>query len=192
MRRGIDRVNRFLLGLLGLLLLAASVAGLLTSFGLFGRRAATRAVFAGAVPRFVGRNGVWVWIIIGLISVLVALVALRWLLAQLSTPKVRDLDLEPDRAAGSTTLAASAVTSAFCDEVSGYRGVAGTRAQMTTDPRYPELRATVVLDERADLALVRERLETQALARVRQAMDDPELPAYVDLKVEAGRGSRAA
>ena len=175
-----DRLNRVLLVLLGALLLAAGVLTLVRSFGGFGQVLAQDRLLE-AQSRFVDRNG-WVWIVVAAVAVLVALLALRWLIAQLRTDRVSSIELEPDMRRGATTLRASAVTTALCEEVESYRGVRSASARLLHSNRHPDLTLTVTLDDRADIADTRARIENDAVAHVRQAMDMPDLSTRLILR----------
>ena len=56
----------------------------------------------------------------------------------------------------------------------------------------PELVVTAVLEETADFAALRQRIETGALAHARSAVGSPSMPAQLDLTVTAKRSSRVA
>lgn len=186
------RLDRALLLLFGLLLTAAGVLGLLAGFGVFGDGPRRRPVFDNQVSRFVGANGPWLWPLIALAGLLLGLLALRWLLAQLRPTAVRDLQLESRPTAGRTELVSAAVAEAVSDEVGRYRGVSRAGARLTGDEHEPQLRLRVELDARADVVAVRRRIETEALAHVRQALDAPQLPVRLDLVVTDRRAARVS
>lgn len=184
------RLDRFLLLLLGLLLTAAGVLALLVGFGVFGSRLRDQPVFDNPVSVFVGDNGQWLWPVIALVGLLLGYLALRWLIAQLRPTGVRHLELEPGSGTGHTDLAGAAVTDAVREEIESYRGVAGTSARLTGDELDPELRLRVQLDARADVPSLRQRIETDAIAHARQALDSPQLPVRLDLVVTDKKAAR--
>ncbi len=186
------RLDRFLLLLLGLLLSAAGVLALLVGFGVFGTRLRNRPVFGNFLSDFVGRNGQWLWPVIALVGLLLGYLALRWLIGQLRPTGVRDLQLEPRSTTGHTDLVGAAVTDAVTDEIGGYRGVAGASARLVGDELAPELRLRVQLDSRADVAALRRRIETDAVAHARQALDNPQLPVRLDLVVTDKKAARVS
>ena len=186
------RLDRFVLLLVALLLTAAGVLALLTGFGVFGRSVADRPVFDNVAGRFVGDNGHWFWPLVAVVGLLLGYLALRWLLGQLAPTGVGDLQLEPTSSTGHTELVSAAVTDAVTDEVQRYRGVVSARARFTGDGQDPELALRVVLDERADVGALRERIVQDAIAHVRQALDAPELPVRLDLVVTDTRAARVS
>lgn len=185
-----DRANRSLLTLLALLLLAGAGAGLALSFGVFGRARARQPLLLPAAREFAHRNSGWFWLVVAVVAVVLGLLALRWLAHQLGTDRVRALDLEPDTRAGATTVHTAAVTDAVRAEVRGYRGVRGSAARLIGDAGSPELVLHVTLDDRADLAALRPRIEAQAVAHLRTAIDQPALPVHLQVQLAAGSARR--
>jgi hypothetical protein len=177
-----DRLNRVVVALLGLLLLAAGVATLVRSFGGLGHRLAHEPLLTRADSRFAHRNAGWFWPGVAVVALLVALLALRWLLAQLRSDRVARVELERDVRRGRTTLHAPAVTAAVCEEIESYRGVRSARARLLHDPTRPDLVLTIELDERADIGETRRRIETDAVAHTRQALGLADLPTRVVLR----------
>ena len=175
-----DRLNRVLVALFGLLLLTGGVLALVRSFGGFGRRLADDKLLTDRQTRFAQDNA-WVWIVVAVVAVLLALLALRWLLAQLRSDRTGTLDLEPDPRKGATTLHPSAVTNAVCQEIESYRGVRSARARLLHDERHPDLVLDVDLDDRADVAATRSRIETDAVAHTRTALGLGALPTRLTL-----------
>lgn len=178
------RVNRTILILLGLILLAAGVLGLVLSFGGFGAQPAESPVLPEQLRSFADQNA-WFWWVVALAGVLLALLALRWLLAQLRTDRVSRLDLTDDDRAGVTTVHTGAVCDAVEDEARTFRGVSGATAHIRGARDTMDLR--VDLTDRADIADVRSKLEDVLVPHLRQALDDPHMP--VDIELRLGRTS---
>ncbi len=176
MNSRIDRVNRTLLVLVGLLLLLAAVAALALGFGWFGRNVARKPVIPDAFSTFIGNNP-WYWWAVAALCVLVALLMLRWMIAQLHTSRLSHLHVEPDRRDGETVLQAGAIADAVEHEVEGFLGVSGASMRLLGTPSNHRHQLTVVLDERADIEAVRSRLSQQTVPNFRQALafDDPRL-----------------
>ncbi len=176
MNTRIDRVNRTLLVLIGLLLLLAGVAALALGFGWFGRTAARKPVIPAAFSTFIDNNS-WYWWAVAALCILVALLMLRWMIAQLHTSRLTHLHVEPDRRDGETVLQAGAIADAVEHEVEGFLGVSGASMRLLGTPSNHRHELTVVLDERADIDAVRSRLSRQTVPNFRQALgfDDPRL-----------------
>ncbi len=175
MNTRIDRVNRTLLALIGLLLLLAGVAALALGFDWFGRTART-PVIPAAFSTFIDNNP-WYWWAVAVLCILVALLMLRWIIAQLHTSRLTQLHVEPDRRDGETVLQAGAIADAVEHEVEGFLGVSGASMRLLGTPSNHRHELTVVLDERADIDAVRSRLSRQTVPNFRQALgfDNPRL-----------------
>lgn len=186
------RLDRFLVLLFGVLLTAAGVLALLVGLGVFGSRLRAQPVLDNVAGDYVGRNSQWLWPVIALVGLLLGLLALRWLMKQLTPTAVRDLQLEQAATDGHTDLSGSAVTSAVSQEIRDYRGVTGASARLTGEETDPQLVLRVQLDRRADVAAVRDRISEQAIAHARQALDNPELPVQLDLVVTDKQAARVS
>lgn len=190
MTNRIDRVNRFLLTLLGVVCAGGGVVVLLLGFEVFGADWARRPLLQPETRDFADRNAGWFWLVVGVGIGVLALLALWWLLAQASTARVGTLQVDPPRPDGGTRLSAGAVTDAVSEEIEGYRGVSGVNARLLGARTSPTLRLDVALEESADLGQVRSRIEQGALPRVRQATDPVQMPAQVRLRVAAAERRR--
>ncbi|PRY50647.1 hypothetical protein LY71_103211 [Geodermatophilus tzadiensis] len=178
--RGVVRANRVVLALLGLLLAAAGAAALAVVLGLFGSRLADRPVLDTPVAGFVDARP-WAWPVVGVAGALLALLCLRWLLAQARSDRVTRLPLARDPRRGDTELDAAALTGAVEDEVEGYHGVTRARAGLSGAATAPLLTLTVTLDGRVDAGELHTRVVDSAIAHARQALGRPDLPARVEL-----------
>ncbi|WP_019819096.1 alkaline shock response membrane anchor protein AmaP [Saccharomonospora saliphila] len=186
-----DRTNRTVLLVLALLLLAAGGFAGAASIGLFGEATRRRMLTDNVVAEFIGRNGAWFWPVAAAVAVLVVLLCLRWLLAILfSTDRTGDLPVSGS-GPGRTTLSSSAVPNAVSEEIESYHGVDSARARLVGPEERPTLVVTATLEEGADLAALRERIETEAMARARATLDRPDLPIRLDLVVSPRRTARA-
>lgn len=188
------RGNRIGLGLLGLFLLVAGGAIVIRATGLLGGLLgpAGDPVYSDATASWVHDQRPWLWLTIAAVGVLVALLAVRWLLVQLRSDRLGRLMVDTDHrdvpASGRADVPAGVVTSAVGQEVDGYRGVQKIRVALTGRPDQPELRLTVTADPDADLSRLRRRITGEALAHARTALDTERLTTHLQLIV--GRRAR--
>jgi len=70
--------------------------------------------------------------------------------------------------------------------------VNSARARLLGEPQDPELVVTAALEETADFAALRQRIETRALTHARTAVGNPSLPTQLDLTVTTKRSTRVA
>jgi len=187
------RGNRIGLAVVGVLLLAAGGYVLARSLGAFGTEQADALVYAERSASWIHAQQPWIWITLAAIGVIVALLALRWLLVQLRTDRLgriamdTDLALDPDDdgdlGAGRTTLPTSALTTAIGQEIDGYPGVRAVTVHVAGRPDRPELRLEVTIDSDADPARIRTRIVDEAIAHAKAALDAEFLPTLLLLAV---------
>jgi hypothetical protein len=175
-----DAANRVVLFLLGLLLAAAGGLGLALSVGAFGDARATSPVLPDNVRTFPATQP-WFWWAMAGAALLIALLALMWLMAQLRTSRVARLDLTTDAREGYTTLNAGAVTQAVEEEIDAVPGVTRASARILHRPRR-RLSLTVGMTDTVDIERLRTVLEEDVVAHVREAVDDPALPVEIELR----------
>ena len=167
-----DRTNRVVLATVALLALATGVLGSLLSFGVFGTSAQRTSLLDNPVSVFIGDNSAWFWPVAAILGLILVALGLRWLLIlSFSTDRVGNLVVGGDRSGGRSTLSSSALTKAVADEIEGYSGVHSVKSRIIGHADAPELVLDVVLEDSADLAAIRHRIETETIAHTRQALD---------------------
>jgi hypothetical protein len=177
-----DRTNRVALTLFGLLVLIAGAAGMTASTGVFGAAFSKRTLFANRVSTYIGHHGTWVWAAAAGVCLLIALAALRWIVALLiSTDRAGDIPIPVSTQEGTTILQPAALTGAITREISTYHGVDTTRGRIIGDASAPEIVIAVTASQSADLHALHRRIETEALAHTRQALGKTDLPIQLNL-----------
>lgn len=188
-----DRINRTMLIVLALLLIAVGLDAGAASIGLWGTGTEHSQLMDNPTGRYFGAQGVWLWAAIAFAALIIGLLALRWLIALLfSTDRSGDLLIQSSTGAGRTTLDHGALADAVVEEIEGYRGVDSARARLIGDPDDPELVVRATLEETADLAELRQRIESEALTHARQALGNMSLPIQLDLTITSRRSSRVS
>ncbi|WP_410586223.1 alkaline shock response membrane anchor protein AmaP [Amycolatopsis sp. lyj-23] len=182
------RLNRTVLALLGLLLLAAGGFALATHFGRLHvlDPAATLVPGTAAPPT-------WGWYAATAAAVLLGLPALRWILAQLTRrPSARTwrFDTEPDR--GRTELAAGTAVVPFTEELRAHPGVHQARATLAGSREAPALALVITLNHDADPQEFQEHLAAEPLPRLQQALDLEALPVSVEFRFASASGRSLA
>jgi hypothetical protein len=186
-----DRTNRTMMLVFALLLIAVGLDAGAASIGGYGTGTAHSHLMANPTGHFIGANSIWLWPVAAVAALIVALIALRWLIALLfSTDRSGDLLIRSGSGAGRTTLASGALTDAVAEEIEGYRGVNSARARLIGDREDPELVVTAGLEQTADFAALRQRIETEALTHARRALGDMALPTQLELTIGTKRGAR--
>lgn len=180
MRSRANVVNRVMLTVLGLLLVAAGGLGLALSAGAFGEWRATDPVLPQEVATFPDEHP-WFWWAVAAGLVLIAVLALFWLLIQLETDRTTRLDRTTDAQDGYTRLHASALTHAVEDEALGVTGVTGASADLRERGGH-RVSLRVDLADSANIAEVRTQLEDDVVAHLREAVGDPHFPVVIELR----------
>ena len=185
-----DKTNRTALTFLTLVLLLAGAAAMALSVGLIGSAQARKPLFANTVSKYVGAHGDWIWAAAAaVVAALLALVMLRWLaVLLLSTDRAGDVEVLNNRdddgaTAGTGVIKPGAVNKALVAEVETYRGVDSAKSRTLGDSDEPRIVLTVTVDKAENLDSVRRRVETDAVAHVRQALDNPTLPVQLDFTI---------
>ena len=183
MTRHTASVSRTGLVIIGLILLLGGgivlARGLNASSSVLG--SSQTPLLTSSQVRYPTQNG-WVWPVVAVACVVIALLALWWMAAQTSTKTVRRLPLEPDRIHGTTVLHADAATGAITDELESYPGIRSAGAALHGSPLAPGLRLSVTAENRADPATSRARIETEALPHLRAALELNTIPTVLRIR----------
>jgi len=189
MRRDPDALNRFILSLLGLALVALAVWGVGRGAGWFDADHPDQPLLLGDVRRFVARNAHWFWPVVAAAGLLIAVLAAGWLRAQFRLPRQASNDVVVRRPSGTTRIGGDAMAGALEEDVvSSVDRVRKASARVVGDAEDAEIDLRVEVDEDADLTGVRRRIETEVLPRFARAAGLARTTTYLDLRLE--RGSR--
>jgi hypothetical protein len=188
-------LNRSLLTVIGLLLVLGGAYVLARGLGLLG-------------PDTVGRLGLpeqtsgapllppgvtlqpWVPYVVIVVAAVIGLLCLRWLVAQTGRRASSETwRMSTDRDRGTTRLDTSSAASAFADEIETYTGVGSASAVITGARAQPELHLTLAVEEHASVNELRDRIDTDALPRLRQALELDALPTEILVRLGAKRAS---
>jgi hypothetical protein len=181
------RLNRVLLGVLGLVLLAGGAFAVVTHYGLLPGLEPDSPLTPPLLD-----PPTWAWYATAAVAIVLGLLCLRWILAQLtSSPKTHTWRYEQDPAQGRTELAASAAIAPFVDEVTAYPGVHAVRATLAGRREAPALAMVVSAEQDGDLSAIRHRIDSEGLPRLRQALDLDEVPVTIEFRFSTAAGARA-
>ncbi|HEY3464854.1 MAG TPA: alkaline shock response membrane anchor protein AmaP [Amycolatopsis sp.] len=172
-------LNRTLLALIGLLLLAAGGFALATHFGKLRLLDPAAPLVPGAVP-----PPTWVFWVAIAASVVLGLLCLRWLAAQ-AFRRPKTVAWRTDHADGSLVLDSTAVAAPIAADIDGYDGVRAAKAWLSGPREAPELALVVTADRD-----VRPRIAEHALPRLKQALEVDDLPVRLELRLTTKSGGR--
>ncbi|MFE0020589.1 alkaline shock response membrane anchor protein AmaP [Amycolatopsis sp. NPDC059021] len=171
-------LNRTVLALTGLVLLAGGGFAVATYFGWL-------RVLDPASPLVPGTAAppVWVFWVTVAVAVVVGLLCLRWLAAQaFRTPKSVGWRLEESPEDGTTTMDSSAANAPVATDIEGYEGVKSASAWVSGSRDEPELYLLVTAEQDVDITALRHRIASHAVARLRQALEVETLPVRLELR----------
>ena len=176
----IDRVDRFVLCVLALLLIAIGVVGLLAATGVL-TVSDPSTLYSSLTQTTV--TVTWWWIAAIALGVVLALLGLVLALRQLTRPGGPPLEtVVIDRAKrGSTTVKARAVARAVEQDLARLPGVVGSRVQLLTDGTPVRLRAALDLRSDADINEIRSRA-AQPLERATDSLGFDRVPTELWLR----------
>ncbi|MET0133808.1 MAG: alkaline shock response membrane anchor protein AmaP [Kibdelosporangium sp.] len=181
------RLNRCLLAIIGGMLLAGGGLAMATGLGWLPLDPATPLVPGTELPP------TWTLYVIAVVTVVLALLCLRWLAAQFARkPKTRTWRLEEHPDHGRTELAARVATTPFTADITGYPGIHAAHADLTGTQDSPTLAVVVITEHNADLTDIRHRLDTHGLPRLRDALDLTSLPVTLEFRFTTKPGTRAS
>ena len=175
--------DRWLVVLIGLVLLAAGVGVTLLSYGVFGTARAGRPLLDPIIVDTVAAEPV-LWRAIAIAGgIVLAVLGLAWV-ARAVRPEPRP-DVVLDGGPDTTILVSSgAAADAVAAQAGTLAGVGRARARLVGSTAAPALRVTLWLTDDADVRAVLRRLDEEVLATARSALDLPALPVAVRLEVE--------
>ncbi|NEW40946.1 alkaline shock response membrane anchor protein AmaP [Nocardia cyriacigeorgica] len=180
-------VNRTLIGLTGIISVAAGAYALAAHFGQLGwvDRDSTLVPGSAAPP-----TGVFVAVIAG--AVILGLLCLRWLFAQIfRMPKARSWRLEADESTGKTVMASSTAAAPVAADIAAFDDVRSASAWLTGTRWAPQLHLTVTAEPHTDVGLLRGRILDEAVPRLRQALEVETIPVTLELSfADAGERPR--
>lgn len=186
--RRIDRRNRARFGLIGLVLLAAGILGLLVQAEILN--ADTPGAFYRQVRDLAADYpGATMAILIAL-GLLLFLIGINWIRGQIATPatRLREVTVQDD-ADGSTTVDADVLSEALARDIQRIPDVHDATAKVVGAGERPKLAVRATVDGAADLGEVRGAME-DAYTRLGQALGSDGVEANLHVKQVPTRRSR--
>jgi hypothetical protein len=174
--------NRIALLVIGLLLLLGGAAALLRGLNVWpGVLGAHDSLIIDKTTRHWVSYQPWFWPTVAAVSVLVFLLALRWLAAQGQTRALRRITLEPDARRGTTSLPARAVTGALENDLAASPHIRHVTAALAGTSTSPKLALSVTLTAEAEPAEAVGRIG-EAVHRMRDALENDDLNATIRIR----------
>lgn len=183
------RLNRCLLALIGVILLAAGVFGLLFGLGLLRSQLPELDPTAPLIPPDAQVHS-WAPYAATAVAVIIGLLSLRWLVAQAPRrPTAGAWELHRDSGRGTTFIDAEVVAAGIAADIESYSGVHKVSASLTGTRAHPALRLEVTTEENTSIAALRHRVASHALPRLCEALEVTSVPADLLLRIDAASPS---
>ncbi|MGW7369746.1 alkaline shock response membrane anchor protein AmaP [Streptomyces sp. NPDC054841] len=186
-------VNRVLLGLAGLVLVAAGGAALAAGLGLevpsWWPWNGPDDVLLSAGDRGRWRDEVWWWPAVVAALLIVVVLALWWLFAQFRRSRLAEVLVESGDGEGAL-LRGRALESVLAGEAEHLEGVARAQVALHGRRTAPAARVRLLLEPHASPCETLERLSSEALTHARESAGLATLPAEVRLRAEKHRAQR--
>ncbi|QUQ68685.1 alkaline shock response membrane anchor protein AmaP [Kutzneria sp. CA-103260] len=171
-----SRLNRTLLALLGLVLLAAGAVATVAHFERIGPLEPGSPVLPA-----IGQPPAWTPTAVGAAGVLLGLLALRWLLAQFDRG-LKAHTWQHTEDSGATRYRPTIAITPFEDEVTALPGVRSAAADLGGTRDAPTLSVVVTAEPNTDLREIRQSLAADVVPRLRQALDLEVIAATVEFR----------
>ncbi|WP_322770634.1 alkaline shock response membrane anchor protein AmaP [Frankia sp. Cr1] len=184
----VDRVNRVVFVLLGLVCLGGGIVALLAGRGVFGDDVTDRPALTATNRAFAADHG-WFWPVVGAATALVVVLALAWLWLQRSTGDLAGLYVVDDTF-GRVRVNARAFTSAVESELAAAAGAQQVRARLLHKEKDPLLRVVVTMEPDINVSRLRADIEQVVLPHARGALSRADLATEVQLVPSPGHGVR--
>jgi hypothetical protein len=177
------RLNRGLLILIALVLIAAGAFTLGTGLGMLHVQRPTAALIPTTAP-----PQPWVPYAVTALAILLGLLCIRWLIAQtMRRPKTGTWRWARDPDRGVTYLAPDTATVPLLAELHAYPGVTTAAAWLSGNRHTPRLHLAVTAEPDADLSALRHQIAGHALTRFRHALELGNLPTTIQFRLAAQR-----
>lgn len=181
--------QRALVGLIGLLSLAAGAAALVVSFGLLGVNRAARPVLDPIALDTLRTHQTLARGVAIAVGVVLLVLGLLWAARALAPERRPDLllDPSPDRR---LEVSASAIAGALRADAESIDGVTRARARMVGTAATPVLRLDLWLEDGTDVRDVYHDLDTGVLTRARDSLGVEFLTTAIRIELDAAAPAR--
>ncbi len=188
MKHTAGTLNRTCLAILGILILATGVLGLLQAAGILQAIAQTpepeAKVVSGELHPFFAQT--WVVALMLVIGVVFGVLALAWMIAQVPRRNLSEkYRLHLDTTQGRTTCEPSVLASAVVEQINGLPGVVTSSARLRGTADQPDLDLKVTVNDGADIRELLRKLEGSIPADVSTALESPIQRCRLELDVSA-------
>jgi hypothetical protein len=175
-----DRLDRWFLTALGVLLVVVATYGLVRSYGGFDQAQAHQPVLTEGVRTFVGGNHNWFWPVAFFAALIIAYLGYRMLRAKL-VPHPRQDDIREARDGDEFVVATSVVADAVAEDLARDRSIIRAHARVAQIDPVAEIDLSITVHEDVTFTEMRHHVEDEALGRAESALEGPCVTAHVTI-----------
>ena len=183
--------QRTLVGLIGLLSLAAGAAALIVGFGLLGADRAARPVLDPIALDALGTHQTLARCVAIAAGLVLLVLGLLWAARAVKPERRPDLLLDPSPDSR-LEVSASAIADALRADAEAITGVNRARARMVGSTAIPVLRLDLWLEDGTDVRDVYHHLDTGVLTRARDSLGVESLTTTVRIELDAAAPARVS
>lgn len=180
MNRAPHNLNRVLLLIIGIVLIAVSVYGLARSFNAFGTDRAHQPLITPDLVNWLDNNHAWVWTLVAVAGAIAVVLGLLWLLAQLHQ-RPGAVDWTVGQSGGTTVVSSDGVAAAVENDLLELDAVDHVDARLVGDRHEPALDLRVVIDDDASASEMAQRISARLAERLHPALEVDHLPTTLTL-----------
>lgn len=184
-----DRISRVVLSVLAVLVLIGAVLGLIAGSGLFGDRRADQPMLSPELHDNLEDFTRWIWWGVAVLSVIVVLLALRWL-ARMVVPAApaKDFRYPANDSQEATVVSSTAVANIVDAELTALDGVSDAAVRLSPDGEL--IVAWARIETTADVNQIRRAAEDNILPRLRSALGREGLSLHLELRPTGAEADR--
>ncbi len=184
-----NAIERAVLTILGLVLVAAGGYALLRGLGTLDNAPSDDPLISHTTHRFLGNHEGWFWLAGALAAALSLALGLQFLRHQLTAiTRPSHTSLVRRSTTGTTRVAGRALTNALETDLENLPDIQHANTTLTRARPTPRLEMRLQIPDDADFARIRASVEDHALERFRHAIDTDTLDTHIQLKLTQRHG----
>ncbi|GAB3299525.1 alkaline shock response membrane anchor protein AmaP [Epidermidibacterium keratini] len=168
----VDRINRVVLAVVGIIVAAAGIAIVLHSSGALGRDRAGSPVVSSPTAAWYADNGSWLWPTVGVVGLVVIGLCVWWISAQLRTRGTERLELGRSQE-GALSVSVSHLEDCIERDATEYDEIRRARAKVSVEDDVVLVALTLSVGPPYDVARAIARVTGTVLPHLAVTLDEP-------------------
>lgn len=168
----VDRINRAMLAVIGVLVVAAGIVIVLHSSGALGSARASSPVVSSPTAQWYAANGDWLWPTVGVVGLVVIGLSVWWISAQLRTRGSERLELGRTPH-GALSVSVSHLEDCIEHDATRYDEIRRARAKVSVEDDVVLVALTLSVGPPYDVARAIARVTGTVLPHLAVTLDEP-------------------